>query len=156
GQTAVGTNGGTGSAALRQNNIFRAFLANGNVGQFASTLNTSTTVTGEPGGLFRRNRFPGHFIFVNPQVLTVRLDANRGNSTYHPLNFQVTKRLSQGITNQTSYSWSRALGEASDDGQQSYLNPRNRALNKTLLTFHRTHSFRSNGTFELPFGPGRT
>src|SRR5207249_1462250 len=28
-------------------------------------------------------------------------------------------------------------------------------LNKSLLTFHRTHDFRSNGTFELPFGPGR-
>jgi hypothetical protein len=28
-------------------------------------------------------------------------------------------------------------------------------LNKSLLTFHRTHDFRSNGTFELPFGPNR-
>jgi hypothetical protein len=28
-------------------------------------------------------------------------------------------------------------------------------LNKSLLTFHRTHDFRSNGTFELPFGPSR-
>ena len=39
----------TGSAALRANTIFKTFLANGNVGQFASALNTSTTVTGKAG-----------------------------------------------------------------------------------------------------------
>jgi hypothetical protein len=155
GQPAVGTGGVTGSAALRQNTIFRSFLANGNVGQFASALNTQTTVTGQAGGLVRNGGLPENFIVVNPQFATVRLDGNLGNSTYHSMNFQVTKRLSHGLTNQTSYTWSRSLGEASDDGQASYFNPRDRTLNKTLLSFHRTHLFRSNGTFELPFGPGR-
>ena len=28
-------------------------------------------------------------------------------------------------------------------------------MNKTLLAFHRTQDFRSNGTYELPLGPGR-
>ena len=36
-----------------------------------------------------------------------------------------------------------------------YLDPRNRSLNKSLLAFHRTHDFRSNGTLEMPFGPDR-
>jgi hypothetical protein len=67
----------------------------------------------------------------------------------------VTKRLSHGFTNQTSYTWSKTLGDSSDDGAAGYLNPRNRSLNKTIVDFHRTHSFRSNGTFEMPFGPGR-
>jgi hypothetical protein len=52
-------------------------------------------------------------------------------------------------------TWSRSLGESSGDGTQDYLDPRNRSLNKSLLSFHRTHSLRSNGTFELPFGSGR-
>jgi hypothetical protein len=155
GQPAVGTNGVTGSAALRQNTIFRGFLANGNVGQFASALNTQTTVTGQAGGLVRNGGLPENFIVVNPQFSSVRLDTNLGNSTYHSMNVQITKRLSHGLTSQTAYTWSRTLGEASDDGQAAYLNPRNRSLNKTLLSFHRTQSFRSNGTFELPFGPGR-
>jgi hypothetical protein len=34
-----------------------------------------------------------------------------------------------------------------------YLNPRNRTLNKSLLSFHQTHNFRSSGMYELPFGP---
>jgi hypothetical protein len=36
-----------------------------------------------------------------------------------------------------------------------YWDPRNRSLNKSLLTFHRTNDYRSNGTYELPFGPNR-
>src|SRR6202040_3229481 len=99
--------------------------------------------------------FPENFITVNPQFSSVTMDANPGNSTYHSMNLQVTKRLSNGFTSQTSYTWSRTLGEASNAGTAAYLNPRNRSLNKTLLDFHRTHSVRSNGTFELPFGPNR-
>ena len=48
----------TGSAALRQNTIFRASIANGDVGQFANLLNTSTTVTNVAGGLIRNGGFP--------------------------------------------------------------------------------------------------
>src|SRR6266478_3860232 len=36
-----------------------------------------------------------------------------------------------------------------------YRDPNNQRLNKAVLGFHRTHMFISNGTFELPFGPGR-
>src|SRR5207244_4795460 len=41
------------------------------------------------------------------------------------------------------------------DGGTTYRDPRNRSLDKALLGFHRTHDLVSNGTFELPFGPGR-
>ncbi len=141
----------TGSAALRANSLSRAFIADGDVGQLANFLNTSTTVTGQAGGLLRNSKlFPENFIVVNPQFLSVRLDTNPGNSTYHAMSLQVTKRLSSGFTNQTSYTWSKTLGENTDDGNTMYLNPRQRALNKTLVEFHRTHSIRSNGTYELP------
>jgi hypothetical protein len=155
GQSPVGTNGVTGSAALRQNTIFKTFLANGSVGQFASTLNTSTTVTGFAGGLIKNGGLPDNFVVVNPQFNNVTLNGNPGNSTYHSLQLQVTKRLSHGFTNQTSFVWSRALGENDSDGTVNYLNGRDRSLNKSLLGYHRTYDLRSNGTFELPFGSGR-
>jgi hypothetical protein len=146
----------TGSAALRANASSRGFIADGDVGQLANFLNTSTTVTGQGGGLLRNSGlFPENFIVVNPQFMSVRLDSNPGNSTYHAMNLQMTKRLSSGFTNQTSYTWSKTLGENSDDGNTTYLNPRQRALNKTLVDFHRTHLIRSNGSYELPFGPNR-
>ena len=155
GQAAVGTGGVTGSAALRQNATFRGFLANGNVGQFANALNTSTIVTGQAGGLLRRNGFAENFLAVNPQYAAVVLQSNPGSSTYHSMNLQVTKRLSQGFSTSFAYTWSRTLGESGGDGNLSYLDPNNHHLNKSLLGYHRTHDIRSNGTFELPFGPGR-
>src|SRR6266850_1928371 len=145
----------TGSASLRQNTIFRSFIANGDIGQFADALNRNTVATGQGGGLIRNGGLPENFIVVNPQFNEVVLHSNPGNSTYHSMQLQVTKRLSQGFTNQTTYTWSRTLGEADGDGILNYLDPRNRSHNKSLLGFHRTHSFISNGTFELPFGPNR-
>src|SRR5438046_9291086 len=87
--------------------------------------------------------------------MSVRMDGNPGNSTYHAMNLQVTKRLSSGFTNQTSYTWSKTLGENNDDGSTMYLNPRRRSLNKTPVEFHREHSIRSNGSYALPFGRNR-
>src|SRR5687767_8107541 len=84
--------------------------------------------------------------------------SNPGSSTYHSGQIQVTKRLSYGFSNQTSYTWSRSLGETDTDGSRfgniRYRDPRNRSEQKTLIG-HRTHDIRSNGTFELPFGPNR-
>jgi hypothetical protein len=146
----------TASASLRNNTLTRSFIADGDVGQLANFLNTSTTVTGVGGGLLRNSRlFPENFIVVNPQFASVYLDGSPGNSTYHSMNLQVTKRLSNGFTNQTAYTWSRSIGDNDEDFEGSYMNPRNRKLDKSLLGFHRTHDIRSNGTFELPFGPNR-
>ena len=151
----------TGSASLRTNANTRAFIANGNVGQLADFLNRSTNVTGKGGGFVRNSGlFPENFFVLNPQFNTVTRHGNLSNSTYHSLQMQVTKRLSNGFTSQASYTWSRALGaDVTNGSEDDVLNPRdpkNRALDKTLLNYHRTHAFTSNGTYELPFGPGRT
>jgi hypothetical protein len=148
----------TGSAALRQNTGTRAFIANGNVGQFANYLNTNPFATGVAGGLLSNGGLPPNYIVVNPQFLNVEMISNPGSSTYHSGQIQVTKRLSHGFSNQTSYTWSRSLGETDTDGSRfgniRYRDPRNRSEQKTLIG-HRTHDIRSNGTFELPFGPNR-
>jgi hypothetical protein len=146
----------TGSAALRTFTSTRAFIANGNIGQLADFLNRSTSVTGKGGGFVRNSGlFPENFFVLNPQFQTVTLNSNPGSSTYHSLQVQVTKRLSKGFTNSTSYVWSRALGENDGDAAVDYRDPNNQRLNKAVLGFHRTHAFITNGTYELPFGPGR-
>jgi hypothetical protein len=144
----------TGSASLRQNTTTRSMIANGNVGALAAFLNTNET-GGERGNLLRNAGLPENFIVTSPQFSEATYHTDPGNSTYHSMQLQVTKRLSQGFTNQTTYTWSRAIGESDGDGAIGYLNPRNRSLNKSLLSYHRTHDLRSNGTFELPFGPNR-
>jgi hypothetical protein len=150
----------TGSAALRQNTTTRAFIANGNVGALANFLNTTPSGTGSPGGLLRNAGLPDNFIVANPQFLNVEMSTNPDNSTYHSLVTQVTKRFSHGFTNQISYTWSRSLGVFDSDGGRNttafslfrVIDPRDRSENKTLIN-HRTHDIRSNGTWQLPFGP---
>jgi hypothetical protein len=145
----------TGSAALRAYTATRSFVANGNIGQLADFLNRSTNITGRGGGFVRNGGLPENFFVLNPQFQNVYQHSNPGSSTYHSMQVQVTKRLSHGFTSQASYNWSRALGESDGDGVIDYIDPSNRASHKQLLGFHRTHFFSTNGTYQIPFGPGR-
>jgi hypothetical protein len=142
----------TGSMALRQFSGTRNFMANDNVRGLANYLNTNSSFTGEVGGLLRRAGLPENFIVTNPQFGSqtfggAAIVTNLGNSTYHSMHVSVTKRLSQGFTNQTTYSWTKSLGTY-------FMDPRSRS-GKALATFHRTHEFRSNGAWQLPFGPNQ-
>ena len=132
-------------------------LANGNVGAFVNTLNTLTTGTGSAnnGAVLRRAGFPENYIVVNPQYSGVSMLNNLGNSTYHSLQLQFTRRLSHGFTNTTTWTWSKALGDSDTDTGSTYRDPTNRSIEKTNLGFDHAHQLTSNGTYELPFGTGR-
>jgi hypothetical protein len=63
---------------------------------------------------------------------------------------QATLRPSAGVSLQASYTWSKLLGNTGP-----FTNPVDRAGDYTLQIGDRRHDFRTNGTFELPFGPGQ-
>jgi hypothetical protein len=146
----------TGAAAVRANTTTRGQLANGNVGGFINTLNTTNTGTGQSvtGAVLRRAGFPENYISVNPQYAAVSMLDNLGNSTYHSLQLQFTKRLTNGFTNTTTWTWSKAMGESDTDTGATYRDPTRRYLEKSLLGYDRTHQITSNGSYELPFGTG--
>jgi hypothetical protein len=160
GTITVGQNG-SGSEALRQFATTNQFIANGEAASLANFLNSSTTGTGEAGGLLRQNGFPENFIVVNPQFGSLQLHGNDDNSTYHSLQTSLTKRLSKGLSGEFNYTWSRSIGNSAagnanlGDTTTSERDPRNRDLQKGLLTFHRTHGLKGHGTWQLPFGPNR-
>lgn len=145
----------TGSAALRTFTTTRTFIANGAIGSLANFFNTTNAFTNVNGGILRNAKLPENYFVDNPQFSTVTLNANGGNSTYHSLIVQVTRRLSHGFTNQTSYTLSKGIGEDSADNASNFRDVHNRQMEKTLLSFDRRHSFRSSGTLELPVGPNR-
>ncbi|PYS34212.1 MAG: hypothetical protein DMG14_30090, partial [Acidobacteria bacterium] len=160
GTITVGRNG-SGSEALRQFATTNQWIANGEVARVADFLNSSSTGTGEAGGLLRRNGFPENFVVVNPQFGSLQLHGNDDSSNYHSLQTSVRKRLSRGLSGELNYTWSRALGNSAagnantGDTTTSERDPRNRQLQKGLLTFHRTQGLKAHGTWELPFGPNR-
>jgi hypothetical protein len=161
GSITVGRNG-SGSEALRQFATTNQWIANGEVASLANFLNSSSTGTSEAGGLLRRNGFPENFIVVNPQFGSIQLHGNDDNSTYHSLQTSLKKRLSRSFSGEFNYTWSRSLGNSAagnantGDTTTNERDPRNRDLQKGLLIFHRTHTFKSHGTWELPFGPNRS
>jgi hypothetical protein len=149
----VGQGGLTAAQALRRSTTTNGFIANGNVGGFANFINNNQTLApapnnGRPGGLLLNAGLPQNFIVVSPQYGTVNLIDNIGSSTYHSLQTHVSKRFSQGLTGQFSYTFSKALGL---DGN-NIRDPRNLALGKGVLSSDRTHVIASNATYDLPFG----
>jgi len=139
----------TGSMALRALPTTNAFLANGDVGGLANFFNATPSFTGTNGGLLRNAGLPDNFIVVNPQFGSVNLDGNNNNSTYHSFQSMLTKRLSNGMYLQGSYSFSKTLGVTGIRDQ------RNRRLSKGELGVDRAHVFKMNGSYDLPFGPNR-
>jgi hypothetical protein len=143
--------------AVRANTTFRTQLANGSVGAFLASLNTlNTGVTGGAGNgqVLRRAGFPENYISVNPQFSGVSMLENLGNSTYHSMQLQFTKRLTNGFTNTTTWTWSKSLGDSDTDAGATYRDPTRRSIEKSLLGFDRAHQITSNGSYELPFGLG--
>ena len=147
----VGQAGLTGSAALRRYTNTRTLLANGSAGGVASFLNSTTNITGQGGGLFR-GRAPENFFVFNPQFAGAGVNGNATSSTYHSLEVQVTKRLSHGLTNQTTYTWSKSLGMSGNNDLVSTRDPNNRNLDHAPFSYDRPHVFSSSGTYSLPFG----
>src|SRR5215831_10517393 len=150
----VGVGGLTAAQALRKSTATNGFIANGNVGGFANFINTTQTLApapnnGKPGGLLLNAGLPQNFIVVSPQYGRVNLVDSIGYSTYHSLQAHVTKRTSQGVTGQFSYTFSKALGLDSD---MNIRDLRNLATSKGVLNSDRTHVIASNVTYELPFG----
>jgi hypothetical protein len=152
--------GAGGSNTMRTSSATQGFFANNNVGGFANFINTTTSLgAGVPGGLLAKAGLPTNFVAVNPQFASVYLTSNFGNSTYNSLQAVYNKRFAQGFTLQGSYVFSKALGDDEGDSsteQAAYRTLRNLSLDKRRLSFDRTHVFKLNGIYELPFGRGKT
>jgi hypothetical protein len=154
----------TGTATGITGNL-QSNLANGNYASVSSILNTLNYTTasnpglpvipaGVNGGVLRRNGFPENFIVTNPQFSNVYMIASVNHNNYHSMEAQVTLRPVRGLSMQSTYTWSKNLGIQYAVGS-TYTNPLDRHADYAPLNDTRIHDFRTNGSFALPFGPGR-
>ncbi len=93
-----------------------------------------------------------------PQYLTVSNNSNpNGNSTYNSLQTKVTKRLSNGFSLLTAFTWSKSIsdGQISAGGGPSGEDYYNRRLDKGLSVNDVPYIFAAGYTWELPFGKGK-
>jgi len=104
--------------------------------------------TGEGGGqVLRYGGAPSNLLVSNPQY-TPTINRNQGRSNYHSMQIQVTLRPIRGLSFQSSYTWSRSLARGS---VLDWTDP-NWTMDYGLSGSHRSHTFNSYGTYELPFG----
>jgi len=170
GQAFDGTNAG---ARMRTSTTFANNLANGNYVGLANSLNTLSTsacnanssVIGQAGSVLRCNGFPENFVVANPQFSTITYNTNLASNNYHSMQAQVTVRPYHGVGFQATYTWSKNLGiqncctGPSNGGQSGNFvgltDPLDRRRDYTLTGDDRTHILQTNGSFELPLGPGK-
>jgi hypothetical protein len=84
-----------------------------------------------------------------------------GHSTYHAGIVKLTKRLSNGLTFQGSYVFSKLLTDSDSawgngNGAALYsANQFDRALEKSIGAYDVTHDFKFSAVYDLPFGRGQ-
>jgi hypothetical protein len=91
-----------------------------------------------------------------PNFGNVNLRSNFGHSTYHSGTIKIEKRMSQGLTFSTFYTFSKAIDSQDNDNDGSGLAPiQNRGLEKARAGYDRNHRFIAYATYELPIGKGK-
>ena len=99
-------------ATLIRTRRFFTNLSDNNVGGFANTLAFNST--------YRANRestalgLPGNFFVANPNAAFVNILANDSYSNYNAMEIEIRRRFSSGLQFQADYTWSKAMGNASD------------------------------------------
>ena len=75
---------------------------------------------------------------------------NGGSSNYHSLQIAVNRRYANGLFFSLAYTWSKALGVTSNDGDYARIDGRTRQINYGPLQFDRRHTFASNIIYPFP------
>jgi hypothetical protein len=94
---------------------------------------------------------PANFLVTNPNYLGgANIVGNGGYTKYNSLQLELRKRLSAGLQFNASYVFGRAYGSS----RYSLRTPRLKTL-QTGTEGGVDHAFKTNWTYELPFGQGR-
>src|SRR6185436_17002349 len=147
----------TGSAYT--SSTFLAQVRDSNVGGMANTLAFNST--------YRANResvalgLAGNFFVANPNAAFVNILTNDSYSNYNAMELELRKRFSSGLQFQADYTWSKAMGDATDaqgNNQSdlvSRLTLRNPKGDYRRSPQDQTQRFVANGIYDLPFGHGK-
>ncbi len=81
-----------------------------------------------------------------------------GDTQYHGLQMSLNGRIGKGAIIRTAYTWSKAMNWTDDDGWAGlgWNDPAMWGRNWARGGFDRTHNFQIGGSWELPFGKGKS
>jgi hypothetical protein len=174
----VGTNYGSRNASWRDPNLRLPYIMNWNGSiqhQLANTILAEVSYQGSAGvGLL--NRWDINAIPLNVSTDPARLNdifraqqnfkpypqfgsifhySNYGHSSFHSGTFKLEKRMANGYSVTSFYTFGKSIDEASDDGGAGGITFYNRRLEKARSSYDVTHRWVTYSLIELPFGKGR-
>ncbi len=133
------------------------FIRQGQVGELANVYTSSRNIYLTPGtnGAVLT---PGFFLRANPEAGNVDYIGNGSFSNYNALQAEVRRRLKNGVYFQANYTFSK--GYTDFDGSNSNFSAmldldNGGPLEKKRYLNDITHIFKTNGIYDLPFGPGK-
>jgi len=88
---------------------------------------------------------------------TIDIKRDIGSSTYHGLNLSLERRMTNGFSFQSRYTWSHSINDGSVGGGESN-GPENvncLSCDKGPSVYDVRHNVTVNTVYELPFGPGK-
>jgi hypothetical protein len=129
--------------------------------ELTPTLLLQVGYSGNHGVHLGRGGEANPFRRVNPNFGTMPLVVTDANSNYNALQASLQKRFSNGFAFQSSYTYSKALDDASGALTFEYVSENvssqdlyNRKGSYGRSAFDRRHIFVSNVLYDFPFGPG--
>jgi hypothetical protein len=155
--------GGTAVAAASAytSTTFLANLRDSNVGALANTLAFNSTYKANRENTTANYGLAGNFFVANPNAAFVNILTNDSYSNYNAMELELRRRFSNGLQFQLDYTWSKAMGDATDaqgNNQSdlvSRLTLRNYRGDYRRSPQDQTQRFVSNGIYDLPFGHGK-
>lgn len=130
-------------------------------GGLANSFFRGLVQTGEPAEMLYQyliNGFttPVNF-FPNPSARAADTITNFSNSTYNSLQFDVRRRVSEGLSFQANYTFSKVLSDAAGDSQErfeAFLDLNNTKIERAPAPFDIRHAMKANWIYDLPIGKG--
>ncbi|MEK7407805.1 MAG: carboxypeptidase-like regulatory domain-containing protein, partial [Acidobacteriota bacterium] len=101
-------------------------------------------------GLGNQRTSRGQLLRAYPHFTSIATDFPAGWSYYHSLQLRMEKRLSQGVTFQSSWTWSKFMQAT------GYLNDTDPYLEKVVSDQDFPHRFTVSAIWEAPFGRGKS
>ncbi len=95
----------------------------------------------------------------NPVINAIQAQNYTGYSNYNALQLRAEKRMTNGVSFQVNYAWSKSLDTGTGNGHGSgidiYQNAYSPAANYGLSDFNAANTLIGQIVYELPFGKGR-
>ncbi len=150
------------SYSMNYNFTVQRELGGGFIGQAGYVANRAVRVSGRlnfnAGQVVGADRVGQPLFNTFNRAVGTSIVTSMGNTDYHSLQMSLNRRFSNGFQMNTAYTWSKAMGwccNLDNNGGPAIPAHAFQDLNRSLLSFDRTHNLQITATYELPFGKGK-